>query len=125
MDIRELILKINKSVDDLDLVSARIYMEANLDILNDMRSSLNGNARDLLRFLTEIHEKGYRPLSRGDFATISSLNVYASSFDVRSLKTTVANNRDLLLRQDIIEHLNADARYLLKGMGAIQINNDN
>ncbi|MGY3718665.1 hypothetical protein ACWE42_24440 [Sutcliffiella cohnii] len=100
-------------------------MESNLDILNDMRSYLNGNSRDLLRFLTEIHENGYQPLSREDLATIRSLNVYASSFDVRSLKTIVANNRDLLLRQDIIEHLNSDARYLLKGMGAIQINNDN
>lgn len=119
MDLKELLVKINKSIEELDLVSARKYIEENMDILNENKSLLKGNARELLEFLTNRRESGHEPLTRTELATINAINSFATRFDVRSLKLTIKGKAQLLLKQDFIDHLNSDARIVLEGMGAI------
>lgn len=120
MGIKELITKINKSVEELDLVSARKYIEENLEILQNNRNLLKGNARELLQILTSQAESGYEPLTRTEMATANALNTFASKFDVRSFKVTIKTKEALLIRKDFLDHLNADAKIILEGMGAIQ-----
>ncbi|MBE1556080.1 hypothetical protein [Sporosarcina limicola] len=121
MDIRELYKKINQSMDDLDLVSARKYMEENLDLLNKNKLHLRSNARELLKFIVDNADAETEPLNRRDMITIYSINTFASKFDIRGLRFTIKNNMDLLMREDVKHYLNADAKALLKGMSAIQI----
>ncbi|PLT32904.1 hypothetical protein [Bacillus sp. V5-8f] len=120
MNIKDLLLKINQSVNELDLVTTRKYIEENLEILNDNRNLLKGNARVLLEFLTNRRDAGHEPLTRGEMATASAINSFASKFDVRSVKVTIKDKEKLLMRKDFIDHLNADAKIILEGMGAIQ-----
>lgn len=119
MEIKELIAKINKSVEQLDLVTTRKYIEENLEILNKNKSLLQGNARELLTFLTSRLESGHKPLARTEMATIHAINSYATQFDLRSIKTTIKGREQLLLRKEFVEHLNSDAKIILQGMGAI------
>ena len=119
MDLKELIVKINGAIDELDLVSARKYIEENLELLQSKRSLLKGNARDLLTFLTDRAQDGYEPLTRTDMATINAINTYASKFEVRSLKITLKGKEHLLLRKDVLHYLNKDAIALLQGMRAL------
>lgn len=116
MEFQELLKMINKSMDDLDLVSARRYIEENLELLNENRHHLRGNSRELLDFLSK---KTDIPLSRQEMNVIYSINTYASRFDVRGLKLSVKNNSDLLMREDVKLYFSADARILLEGMNAI------
>ncbi|RFU70796.1 hypothetical protein D0469_04935 [Peribacillus saganii] len=119
MNIKELVRNIHKSVEDLDLVTARKYIEENLSLLNDNKSLLKGNARELLDILANRLEEGHEPLSRSEMATINAINSFASKFDVRSIKVTIKNKEQLLLRKDFADHLTADAKIILQGMGAI------
>lgn len=119
MELKELLLKINKCVDELDLVSARKYIEENLTILNDNKSFLKGNGRELLEFLTKRLETGHQPLSRSELAIVNTINSFASRFDVRSLKLVIKDKAPLLLNPEFINHLNSDAKIILEGMGAI------
>lgn len=120
MDIFELLKKINQCIDDLDLVSARRYIEENIDLLNKNKHLLRGNARELLDFLTNKTDRGFQPLNRQEMNVIYSINAYASKFDLRGLKLSVKNNADLLMKDDVKYYLNADARILLEGFSAIQ-----
>jgi hypothetical protein len=120
--IKELIAKINKSVEELDLVTTRKYIEENIEILNQNKNLLKGNARELLSFLTKRLESGIEPLTRSELATISAINSFATRFDVRSIKLTIKDKEQLLLRSDFVDHLNSDAKIILEGMGAIQKN---
>jgi hypothetical protein len=120
MGIKELIAKINKSVEELDLVTTRKYIEENIEILNQNKYLLKGNARELLSFLTKRMESGIEPLTRSELATISAINSFATRFDVRSIKLTIKDKEQLLLRSDFVDHLNSDAKIILEGMGAIQ-----
>jgi hypothetical protein len=120
MGIKDLINRINKFVEELDLVTARKYIEENLEILQNNRNLLKGNARELLEILTSRAESGYEPLTRAEMATAGAINTFASRFDVRSIKVTIKGKEPLLLRKDFLEHLNADAKIVLEGMGAIQ-----
>jgi hypothetical protein len=122
MGIKELIAKINKSVEELDLVTTRKYIEENIEILNQNKNLLKGNARELLSFLTKRMESGIEPLTRSELATISAINSFATRFDVRSIKLTIKDKEQLLLRSDFVDHLNSDAKIILEGMGAIQKN---
>lgn len=108
-------------MDDLDLVSARKYMEENLDLLNKNKLHLRSNARELLKFIVDNADAETEPLNRRDMITIYSINTFASKFDIRGLRFTIKNNMDLLMREDVKHYLNADAKALLKGMSAIQI----
>ncbi|CAH0345330.1 hypothetical protein [Bacillus sp. CECT 9360] len=119
MGIKELIAKINKSVDELDLVTTRKYIEENLDVLQANRNLLKGNARELLQILTSNTESGYVPLTRAEMATISTINTYSAKFDVRSIKVTIKGKEQLILRKDFVDQLSADAKIILEGMGAI------
>ncbi|MEH7383231.1 hypothetical protein V7138_22405 [Bacillus sp. JJ1533] len=119
MDIEQIIKEINNSVDELDLVTARKYIEENIDLLNTKRNFLNRNARDLLKVLTEMHHSNYKPLQRNELAIINTINTYATRFDLRGLKLLIKEHSQLLLREDIIPYFNKDAKIVLEGMGAI------
>ncbi len=121
MDIQELLNKINKSMDDLDLVTARRFIEENIVLLNENKHLLRGNARALLDFLTNNTDKGFIHLNRKEMNVIYAINTYASNFDLRGLKLSIKNNADLLMREEIKQYLNEDAKTLLEGMSAIQI----
>ena len=121
MGIQELISRINQCMDNLDLVSARRYMEKNMEILNENKHRLRRNARELFDFLLNKIDQETNPLNRKELNVIYTMNTYASRFDVRSLKRTVENNTDLLMREDVKHYLNGDAKILLEGMCAIQV----
>lgn len=125
MKPEELINQINKFVEQLDFVTARKLIEDNLEILKKYRVSLKSNARELLKIIVERSEAGNNPISRQEMATLLAINSYASKFDVRSLKIIVKDKASLLLRKDVVEYLNNDAKVILEGMGAITINNTN
>lgn len=119
MHVLDLIAKINTSVEELDFAAARLYMEENIEILNENRNYLKTNARDLLEFLTKRMEAGQKPLTRQDMSVINAVNSYASKFDLRGLKVIIRDHSLLFLRNDIAAYLNMDARIILEGMGAI------
>lgn len=116
MNIKELLQKIDKSMDDLDLISARRFIEENIDLLSKDRYLLKSNARALLDFLIT---KTDNPLNRSELNVINSVNIYASKFDVRGLKMLIKSHAELLMREDIKHYLNADAKVILEGMNAI------
>ncbi|MEK3934498.1 hypothetical protein MKY41_04190 [Sporosarcina sp. FSL W7-1349] len=116
MKIQELLLAINKSMESLDLVSARRYIEDNMELLNENRHHLRSNARALLDFLNDQTES---PLNRQELNVIHSINTYASRFDIRGLKLSVKNNFDLLVRDDVKPYFTEDAKVILEGMNVI------
>ena len=122
MNLKELIKEINQSVDELDLVATRKYIEGNIEVLNDNKRFLKSNARELLDFLTSRLESGYEPLTRGELATVNAINSYATKFDVRSIKMIIKGKEPLLIRKDFVDYLNSDAKIILEGMGAIEKN---
>lgn len=119
MRTEDLIVEINKSVEELDFATARKYIEENLDYLNNNKLLLKSNARDILKFLSDLKNSGYQPITRTEMAAISAINSYATKFDVRGIKMLVKDKAQLLLREDILSHLNTDAKIILEGMGAI------
>lgn len=120
MNLQELADKINRCVDELDLVSARKYMEENKELLSSNKSLLKRNARELFDFIMTSHESGNVPLTRDELSVTNAINLYATRFDLRGLKTAVKNHSELLLRDDVLPYLNSDAKILLEGMGSIQ-----
>jgi len=119
MKIQELIQEINKYVEELDFVTARKLIEGNIEVLNSHKLTLNSNARELLKIITEQLESGKDPISRKDMASLIAINSYAANFDMASIKLIVKNNAKLLLRHDVIDYLNKDAKAILEGMGVI------
>jgi len=114
LDINEIISKINKSVDDLDFTTARKYIEDNFELVSKKRVHLKSNAREILNFLIEQSNTGEKPLSKTEMAIINSVNVYATRFDLRGLKLCIKGNEQLLLKNKVLNYLNADAKILLK-----------
>ena len=119
MDIKELILKINKSVDELEFTTARKYIEENIELVNQNRIHLKRNARELLKFLYEQLESGEASLTKTEITVINTLNVYATRLDIRGMKRNIKGNELLLLKKETINYLNTDARIFLESMGAI------
>jgi hypothetical protein len=119
LNLKELINEINKSVDHLDLVATRKYMEENLDLVKQHKVLLNSNARELLDFVAKRIDSGIEPMKRYELAVIHSINIYASRFDLRGLKMVIKDHPQLLLREDAAQYLNADAKIILEGMEAI------
>ncbi|WP_051348654.1 hypothetical protein [Peribacillus kribbensis] len=119
MNLEELTNRINESIDEMDLVTTRKYIEQNLDILKENKRYLKKNARELLEFIISRLEEGIKPLSRHELAAIKAINLYASNFDIRGLKLTIKDKTQLLIREDVLTYLNSDAKILLKDMGAI------
>ncbi|MDQ0412743.1 hypothetical protein [Mesobacillus stamsii] len=119
MNLEVLTAKINKYVGEMELATARVYIEENVEILNEHKNMLNKNARELLDFLLELQADGGQPLTRKEMAIINAINTYANKFDVRGIKMLVKDNPNLLLRPDALAYLNSDAKTILQGMGAI------
>ncbi|MFS0576394.1 hypothetical protein AB1K83_12215 [Sporosarcina sp. 179-K 3D1 HS] len=116
MKIQELLTAVNTSMEALDLVSARRYIEDNMELLNENKHHLRANARALLDFLNDQTES---PLNRQELNVIHSINTYASRFDIRGLKLSVKNNFDLLVRDDVKPYFTEDAKVILEGMNVI------
>lgn len=122
MDFRDLLKQLNKSIDNLDLVSARKYIEENIDILTKNRQLLQGNSRAMFDLIKQKKDLGIKPLSRHEMAVIYSINNYATKFDLTGLKLVVNNNPELFVNEEIIQYLNADAKTLLQGMKVLHKN---
>ena len=121
MEIQELLAKINQSIENLDLISARRYIEKNMELLRQNRHHLSPNARDLFDFLQSESNSSTNEYNRRELHMINTINTYATRFDVRGLRLSVKNNADLLMKKDILYYLNADAKILLEGMKVIQV----
>lgn len=50
MDFHDIVKMINKFVDENDLVSARSFIEQNIDLLVENKHLLRSNARELVEF---------------------------------------------------------------------------
>lgn len=120
MKLAELIDNINNSVEDLDFVTARKYIEGNLSILQDNKQLLKSNAREIHKFLTEQLNSGVKPLSRKDLSIINAINTYAYKFDLMGIKVILKENAQIFMRDDVIAYLNSDAKAILTGMKAIR-----
>jgi spore cortex formation protein SpoVR/YcgB (stage V sporulation) len=83
MNFQDLINMINQSFEELDFVTARKYIEQNLDLIKERKSLLKSNARDLLNFL---EKQKFEPIKRNVLAIINSINSYATKFDIRGLR---------------------------------------
>ncbi|CAM4095460.1 hypothetical protein [Mesobacillus thioparans] len=119
MSLESLTAKINKNVEEMELATARVYIEENISILNEHKNMLNKNARELLDFILQMQAHDGQPLTRKDMAIINAINTYANKFDVRGIKMIVKDYPNLLLRKDTPAYLNADAKIILEGMKAI------
>ena len=119
MNILQLIRKLDECMENLDLVTARKYIEENMDLLIENKSHLKRNVRELLEVLISMPQNGVQPLNAQELNIIHALNRYATDFDLRGLKLSVKNNAELLMREDVDQYLNADAKVLLEGMSVI------
>lgn len=119
MILQELITNINKSVESLELSIARKYIEENIEILKDNKTLLNSNARELLTFISNRKDDGYDQLTRREMMIIQAINTSANKFDLREIKKILTGNSMLLVRKDVLDFLNADAKVILEGMKAI------
>lgn len=120
MKLEELIERINKCVDEYDYVTARKYIEENIELLKGNQIKLKSNAREILKFLVEQKESGVKPIARTELNIINTINSYAYKFDLRGIKTLLKDNAKLFLREDVVGHLNSDAKTILAGMGVIK-----
>ncbi|MGG0657784.1 hypothetical protein [Rummeliibacillus pycnus] len=123
MDRKELILIINKAVDELDFVTARKLIEENLDFVYQYKTHLKSNAREILNFIKEKVDQGEKPLTKSEINTINAINIYASKFDIRGLKLCIKGKEQLFLRDEVLSYLNSDARIMLEGMGTVRKSN--
>ncbi|GKV55212.1 hypothetical protein NCCP2222_11590 [Sporosarcina sp. NCCP-2222] len=119
MHLEKIMHMIQGCLEHSDLVSARRLIEENMGELQENRHILNRSVRELVDVLASMVEMGFRPLNRQEMNQIHHINMYASTFNVRGLKLSVAENPEVLLREDIHHYLNADAKVLLEGMSAI------
>ncbi|MFJ8262749.1 hypothetical protein ACIQ4I_12475 [Rummeliibacillus sp. NPDC094406] len=120
MESKELISVINKSVDELDFVTARRHIEENSDLVKHFKVHLNSNAREILNFILDKKNQGAKPLTKSEINTINAINVYASKFDIRGLKLVIKGKESLFLREEVLAYLNTDAKIMLEGMGTIK-----
>ncbi|MEL4025107.1 hypothetical protein [Lysinibacillus endophyticus] len=119
MDVRDIITKINESVEQLDFTTARKYIEENLELVEQKRSLLKTNAREILKFIIEKMISGEKPLSKSELNDIRVINTYATRLDIRGLKLNLKGKEQLLLKSETLNYLNADAKIILEGMRAI------
>ncbi|RSD21127.1 hypothetical protein [Mesobacillus subterraneus] len=117
MSLVDIASKINNCVENLELAAARVYIEENLNVLQEHKNLLSKNARELLDILIELQDEGNKPLSRKDLAILNTINTYARNFDMRGLKVIIKENPELLLRKEVPAYFNSDAKIILEGMG--------
>ncbi|GKV70324.1 hypothetical protein NCCP2716_28220 [Sporosarcina sp. NCCP-2716] len=113
MNPNELVRAVNACVEELDFVTARKYMEDNLDILKTHKHRLQRNAQELLEFV--MHSDSKR-LTQQEVKIIHALNDHASHFNIRSFKLLVKDHVSLMNREETQTYLNADAKALLSSM---------
>ncbi|MER2076533.1 hypothetical protein [Psychrobacillus psychrotolerans] len=125
MDFPELLKQLNKSIDSLDLVSARKYIEENIELLTKNRQLLRGNSRAMFDIIKQKKDTGEKTLSRHEMTVIYSINKYATNFDLAGLKLIVNNNAELFINEDVKQYLNEDAKTLLQGIHVLHKNEHN
>ncbi len=113
MNPNDLVRAVNACVDELDFVTARKYIEDNLEILKTHKHRLQPNALELLDFVT--HSDGKR-LTQREIKIIQAVNDHASHFNIRSFKMLVKDHVVLMHRDETLTYLNADAKALLSSM---------
>ncbi len=119
MNAQELFRTINKFVEELDFVSARKYMEQNIELLKGSKHRLHKNALELFEF---VMNKGDDTLTPNDLNAIHVINSYATSFNIRGLKLIVKDKAALVNRKDALSYLNEDAKALLESMNIVSLN---
>lgn len=119
MNLKELLNQINNSMDNVDLVSARKYIEQNIELVEANKHHLKSNARALFDIFKNNTDMSEKSLNRLEMNIIYSINKYATEFDLRGLKTSIKNNADLLMKEEVKYHLNSDAKTLLISMNVI------
>ncbi|MFJ7840597.1 hypothetical protein GY31_01760 [Lysinibacillus sphaericus] len=123
-NIGTIVVKVNKACDDLDFVSARGIIEANLLKLSEAKyyRLLNASGRVLIKHIL-ADNKGQKDtkisLTRTDLLVINKINEYCSNFDISMLKRTLKNSLELVQRSDVLPLLNNDAKIILDDMGAL------
>lgn len=123
-NIGTIVVKVNKACDDLDFVSARGIIEANLLKLSEAKyyRLLNASGRVLIKHIL-ADSKGQKDtkisLTRTDLLVINKINEYCSNFDISMLKRTLKNSLELVQRSDVLPLLNNDAKIILDDMGAL------
>lgn len=119
-----IVVKVNKACDDLDFVSARGLIEANLLKLSEAKyyRLLNASGRVLIKHVL-ADNRGQNEtkisLTRTDLLVINKINEYCSNFDISMLKRTLKNSLELVQRTDVLPLLNNDAKIILDDMGAL------
>lgn len=120
-NIRTVIVKINKACDDMDFVSARMFIEGNIKQLSEGINyrQLNSNAQTLIKHVISDNTGESTKLSRTEMLTIHNINQYCSEFNISMLKRTLKNSLVLLQREDVTPLLNKDAKIILENMGVL------
>ena len=119
MNTQELFRAINKCVDELDFVSARKYMEQNIELLKKSKHRLHRNAQELFEF---VLNKGDDTLTPTDLNAIHVINSYATNFNIHGLKLIVKDKAALVSRKETLSYLNEDAKALLESMHIVSLN---
>ncbi|SHM52357.1 hypothetical protein [Gracilibacillus kekensis] len=120
MRFSELVKSINHSTENLDLVTARKYIEENIELLKNKKHLLNHNAREILEFMIKRQDAGYRTLDKRELATLRAINMYAEKFDVRGIKMIIKEKPNLLMEKEAIGYLSNDSKVILIGMGVLK-----
>ena len=118
MSERELFTTINKCVNELDFVSARKYMEENIELLNRYKHRLQHNAQELFEFVAN-RDLNSEMLNRKELNIINAINEYAANFNIRGFKLLVKERGALLSKKDTLTYLSEDAKALLESMNAL------
>lgn len=119
MLLQDIISTINKNVEEFEYSIARKFIEENIGVLNENKTLLKGNARELLDFISNRKDSGLEQLTRKDLMVINAINSSATKFDLRGLKNIIKDHPKLLLRKDVLDYLNSDAKVILEGMKVI------
>ncbi|MFD1737013.1 hypothetical protein ACFSCX_10605 [Bacillus salitolerans] len=119
MNFKEVITTINQLVERVDLVKARQNIELNINIVNANKRFLSQDARELLDFINNQRGTNSDTITRTEMVTISAINSFASKFDVKSIRNTIKNKEQLLMKKGIWTLLNKDAKVILKSIGSI------
>lgn len=120
MNTEELFRTINKCIDELDFVSARMFMENNIEVVQHRKHRLHTNAQELFEFVMK-RDENESLLNPKEIAIIQSINQYASTFDIRAFKLLARDQGPLLSRVDALSYLNSDAKALLSSMQGMQL----
>ncbi|REB05520.1 hypothetical protein DVB69_14705 [Sporosarcina sp. BI001-red] len=118
MSEKELFMTINACVDELDFVSARKYMEENIEFLNGHKHRLHHNAQELFDFVSD-RDRRSEMLNRKEMNIIQAINKYATDFNIRGFKLLIKEGGALLSKKETLDYLNEDAKALLGSMNAL------